>query len=174
MKHPKIGFGNTFPKWTLHIANRPELEPFEHDIFRQLESGEAAQIIQQTSNHWRKVFSIMAKISFALFDTGCETWQQYRDTKLLTKDGFEAIDFDHYQAGNATSFSIICGFQYAENQVDLAKLIPHMQQPKLMISESKNFVVTPYFDWRQLNNEILGHLVTLMQNIAMVEATSKH
>ena len=165
MKHPKIGFGNTFPKWTLHIANRPDLEPFEHDVFRQLELGEAAQIIQQTSNHWRKVFSIMAKISFALFDTGCDTWQQYRDTKLLTSEGFEAINFEPYQTGKSSTLSLICGFQYAEQQTELAKLIPHIAQPKLLLPETKEFIVTPYFDWRQLNNEILAQLITLMRNI---------
>lgn len=165
MKHPKIGFGNTLPKWTLHIANRPDLEPFEHDIFRQLELGEAAQIIQQTSNHWRKVFSIMAKISFALFDTGCDTWQQYRDTKLLTREGFEAINFEVYQVGQLSTLSIICGFQYAEQQVELAKLIPHIEQPKLLIAEHKELIVTPYFDWRQLNNEMLAHLVAMLKHI---------
>lgn len=164
MSAPNIGFGNGEPKWVLHIANRPELDAFEHDIFRRLERGEAADIISQTSNHWRKVFSIMAKISFALFDTGCETWQQYRDTKLLTEEGFEAISYDGFKSESNEVLALICGFTYAETQVNLSQLLSHIAQPKLLMSETKDFIVTPYFDWRQLNNEMLDHLLKVMES----------
>lgn len=164
MSAPNIGFGNSKPKWVLHIANRPDLEVFEHDIFRQLELGEAADVISQTSNHWRKVFSIMAKISFALFDTGCASWQQYRDSKLLTSQGFEAISSEPYTTTSTDQLAIICGFTYAGSQVELNQLLSHIEQPKLLLSETKDFLVTPYFDWRQLNNEMLAHLIEVMRH----------
>lgn len=165
MSAPNIGFGTLQPNWVLHIANRPELDCFQHDIYRQLQPGEAADIIKQTSNHWRKVFSIMAKISFALFETNCTTWQQYRDTKLLTGEGFEAISFEPYKPDSNAKLSVICGFTYAETQVQLETLIPHIEQPKILMAVSKDCLVTPYFDWRQLNNEILAHLTSLMGNL---------
>lgn len=160
-----IGFGSKQPNWVLHIANRPELDCFQHDIYRQLLTGEAADIINQTSNHWRKVFSIMAKISFALFETDCATWQQYRDSKLLTNEGFEAISFEPYEPKSNGQLAIICGFTYAETQVQLETLIPHIEQPKILIAASKDYLVTPYFDWRQLNNEMLVHLTSVMKNL---------
>lgn len=158
------GVGQKNPKWVLHIANRPELESFQNQDFRIFEIGEAAEIIKLTSNHWRKVFSIMAKISFALFDTGCETWQQYRDTKLLTKEGFEAVSFSPYASSLNQAFHIICGFTYAQDQLDLARLIPHERQNKLLFSQTENLCVTPYFDWRQLNNEMLDVLVHVLRH----------
>lgn len=164
MRDSTVGIGNSHPSWVLHMANRPELEAFQHEVFRQLKQGEAADVISQTSNHWRKVFSIMAKISFALFDTGCDTWQQYRDTKLLTEQGYEAIYWQPYSAQTATELSLICGFTYAETQTELARLLPHIEQPKLLMAESKDLIVTPYFDWRQLNNETLSHLVKVMKS----------
>lgn len=158
------GVGQKNPKWVLHIANRPELESFQNLDFRTFEIGEAAEIIKLTSNHWRKVFSIMAKISFAMFDTGCETWQQYRDTKLLTKEGFEAISFSPYATSLNLPFSIVCGFTYAQEQLELERLIPHEKQNKLLFSQTENLCVTPYFDWRQLNNEMLDALVQVLRH----------
>ena len=105
----------------------------------------------------------MAKISFALFETDCNSWQQYRDTNLLTQAGFEAINFLPYQQDNS-SFAIISGFSYAETQVDLKSLIPLEPQPKLLFSEHNKLAVTPYFDWRQLNNEKLAALISVLTN----------
>ncbi|NVK24763.1 MAG: hypothetical protein HWE10_07530 [Gammaproteobacteria bacterium] len=166
MSKPKIGIGNSQPKWILHIANRPEVEGFQHDIFRTLNTAEAADIIKQTSNHWRKVFSIMAKISFALFDTQCSTWQEYRDNKLLTDEGFEAVSFEsfHQSAATKETFSIICGFTYAESQLDMASLISHQKFEKIKMSSRHPLMVTPYFDWRQLNNELLEVVISILRH----------
>ena len=158
------GYGSNVPKWVLHIENRPPLETFEQESFRVLAKGEAAQVIAQTSNHWRKVFSIMAKISFGLFETGCDTWQEYRDSSLLTENGFEAISYQKYDfAQNQTLVSIICGFKFAQTQLSLDELYPLDTQPKLLVAEQAKCIVTPYFDWRQLNNEMLASLISLMR-----------
>lgn len=158
------GFGHSAPKWVLHIANRPPLDAFLQDEFRTLATGEAADIIRQTSNHWRKVFSIMAKISFALFDTNCDTWQQYRDTKLLTSQGFEAINYHVYVPQELETYtSLVAGFQYASEQLDLDSLVAHHRCNKLLRIENRRCFVTPYFDWRQLNNDILDILISAME-----------
>ena len=166
------GFGSSSPKWLLHIEHRPPLAAFEQKAFRALTEGEAAQVIAQTSNHWRKVFSIMAKISFALFETDCDTWQEYRDTKLLTNKGFEAISYDSVtlsQSNNQSQkrklepFAIVCGFGYASQQLELEGLYPHQTHSKLLLAPNVNVAVTPYFDWRQLNNELLDVVIALMQ-----------
>lgn len=162
---PKIsaGMGANTPKLILHIANRPELPKFEHELFHTLDRGEAAEIIQHTSNHWRKVFSILAKLSFALFNTGAASWQEYRDFTLLTEQGFEAIDFDPVILPvEDQNLHIVCGFQYAESQLNLAEFIPHQQYPKLLGHPDFNCLVTPYFDWRQLNNELLAQLIKII------------
>ncbi|MDC2889523.1 DUF6942 family protein [Psychrosphaera algicola] len=168
------GFGHVSPKWVLHIANRPDLPEFHHDDFRVLAEGEVASIIQNTSNHWRKVFSIMAKISFALYDTGCESWQQYRDTKLLTGAGFEALNYLHYaEEGADNYFSIVAGFQYAATQLNLDKLITHQSTSKLLRIEGRDCIVTPYFDWRQLNNELLDKLIGVMSSSMLKNTVDK-
>lgn len=172
MEQTKIdGFGSQSPKIILHIANRPPLDVYAGDINRPLQLNEAADIIAQTGNHWRKVFSILAKISFALFDTQCTSWQQYRDTKLLTQDGFEFVSFSPVQAsqawkteGQLSSVSILCGFQYAETQLQLNTLVSHQQFAKLQWSEPLQCLVTPYFDWRQLNNVMLEVVISIIKN----------
>ena len=163
MSFPKAGLGCEQPRWVLYIANRPELDEYQDELYRILALGEAAEIIRQTSNHWRKVFSIMAKISFALYETQCATWQEYRDTKLLTEHGFEAISFEPFQQLSDNHLSLICGFTYAETQIDLTQLISHHKFEKLKVSEIGKLIVTPYFDWRQLNNEMLTSLISIMK-----------
>lgn len=168
----KSGFGHCQPKWVLHIANRPELDEFQHSNFRTLKTGEAAEVIKQTSNHWRKVFSIMAKISFALFNTECETWQEYRDTKLLTSEGFEALNYQPYSNNTKHDyFSIVAGFTYAETQLNLDNFYPVDGDIKILFKPDETVAVTPYFDWRQLTNEKLDKLITLMKNQLVGKAT---
>jgi hypothetical protein len=176
-----VGVGSSSPRIVLHIANRPPVDGFtaingEEDINRPLQVSEAASIIQQTGNHWRKVFSILAKISFALFDTGCKTWQEYRDTKLLTEQGFEYICFSslvdtHSQLDLAKykTVSILCGFSYAQSQLDVLPLISHQKFDKLKWSEPHQCLVTPYFDWRQLNNEMLDVVINILKSKLDVE-----
>lgn len=158
----KDGFGHPKPRWVLHIANRPELDKYQHNIAFALTTGEAADIIQQTSNHWRKLFSIMAKISFALFETGCDSWQEYRDTKLLTDQGFEMISFETPDPQQECYYSIVAGYTYAKTQLDVESLMPLSACEKLLLAENKPLAVTPYFDWRQLTNEVLAHLIKVM------------
>jgi hypothetical protein len=180
-----VGFGviKHSPRVVLHIANRPPLDDFQHNISRPLQLGEAASIIQQTGNHWRKVFSILAKISFSLFDTQCQTWQEYRDTKLLTEQGFEFIAFSslgvttEQHAQNLKQLksdprpyvSLVCGFSYAQSQLDLLSLVSHQKFEKLKWSEPHQCLVTPYFDWRQLNNEMLDVVVSIIKSKLDVE-----
>lgn len=161
----KDGISALQPKWVLHIGNRPQLPEFELGLVRPFEIGEAALVISKTSNHWRKVFSIMAKISFALFDTGCKTWQEYRDTKLLSAHGFEALDFMHYAVDTKHDlFAIVCGFNYANEQIELSQLVASVESDKLLLSQNQKYVVTPYFDWRQLNNQTLKILTRIMED----------
>lgn len=158
--------GTEHPKWILHIENKPPIDEFRETISRPLVLGEAADIIKQTSNHWRKVFSIMAKISFALFETNCRTWQEYRDTKLLTVEGFERLDFAPFsQSQQSGAIHLIGGFTYAKQQIDFNQLVVHQECEKLFSLVSSRCLVTPYFDWRQLNNAILEHLLVLMANL---------
>jgi len=175
-----IGVGSRSPRIVLHIANRPPVDGFEDDIDRALQISEAADIIKQTGNHWRKVFSILAKISFALFDTGCKTWQEYRDTKLLTEQGFEYLCFSELKQTALTtsaqqelseerSVSLVCGFSYAQTQLDFSSLISHQNFEKLKWSELHYCLVTPYFDWRQLNNEMLAVVVKILASKLLID-----
>lgn len=180
-KSKLIGVGSSAPRIVLHIANRPPLDGFEHDINRPFQLTEAADIIQKTGNHWRKVFSILAKISFALFDTQCKTWQEYRDTKLLTEDGFEYICFSELKDTRSqldltkhTSVSITCGFNYAQTQLDTSSLVSHHNFEKLKWSEQHHCLVTPYFDWRQLNNEMLSIAINIIKSKLLIGDEPSH
>ena len=71
-----IGFGAAKATINFYIANRPPIDDYPAmNELRGLVDGEIAHIVKHTSNHWRKVFNVYAKL---LFD-----WYQLQNHKNL-------------------------------------------------------------------------------------------
>ncbi|MEL4428848.1 DUF6942 family protein [Shewanella mangrovisoli] len=130
-----------------------------------------AELIALNGNHWRKIFTIMAKIC-----APCEDWRDYRDNLLLKQRQMLLI------GANALSphanIHIICGqaaatalgiaadshiatdaLQTTEQQLmqdSQAKLqdVTAVMQPQSR--HSSCVLLTPYLDYRQYSNTLIA------------------
>jgi len=124
----------------LYLPNRPTV--FSGDP----EAPDISQLITDNGNHWRKIFSILAKIQYL-----AGPWQSYRDQQLLQHA--EAISFDN-QLVSTAGWHIAAGKQTWER----LKLSPEDGFRALDDSGRcwvrDQIILTPYFDYRQLPNEL--------------------
>lgn len=114
-----IGLGDSQAQFQFIIANRP---PFgEYPTLascRAMMPGEIDHIVSHTSNHWRKVFNVYAKVMDLYYTDAHEqtapaihasanlapsngrtwrtwrTWQEYRDTTLFQQNSNTLLRFD--------------------------------------------------------------------------------
>ena len=165
----KIGIGVEQPKLVLYIQNRPPLEYFtDLNSYRSANKNEICDIIDQCGNHWRKIFSIFAKLAFATTHHECNSWQEYRDNILLTQNGHEAIIFQNkLQVFPCEAHHLICGktffdeFNFDENEF-------HNLDENEKVKHREKILQTPYFDYRQFNNalveKVVNHIEVMTQN----------
>ena len=160
-----VGLGNCSASLRLFIGNRPALpDRLKRNAVTALQSDEMAALIAANSNHWRKIFNLYAKLSFALFaNTQTPSWQHYRDQKLLQADSKQALLFSGWSMAltDAPVVNLICGKGYAdtlgvlENAEDLGD--------GFFLPPVKRTLITPYFDYRALSNAKLAWLVNWLQ-----------
>ena len=153
-------------KLTLYIGNRPSLPEFEElTEFPILESGDIVKIIAQCGNHWRKIFSIFAKLGFALNEHDCKTWQEYRDQVLLTVKSSEHIVFDT-KIRSTEGFHIICGQSHFELFDFTEENFISLDQNN-KVQHSGKIIQTPYFDYRQFNNDLIDQVISYCQTLEL-------
>jgi len=157
------GLGDINAELKVYIANRPPLDEYLHlRSIKALQPGDIETIVSQTGNHWRKIFNVYAKLAFDLDTQGCESWQKYRDDFLLSKESKQALLFsppDFSEPG----IHIITGRTYAQALPLDAELVA--VDVDFQIDTNKHLLVVPYFDYRQLSNEKLARLLTLIRNL---------
>ena len=163
-----VGLGDPQARLRVYLANRPSLEPFAYPgSVMPLADGDIAQINAHEGNHWRKIFNVFAKFLHELKFNGTEEfsrWQDYRDARMLHPGSGVALCF----GGPSTMTSkpsqqiILMGKQFAEEcgffKTDGAKWLDSR-----FASNRSGSVVTPYFDYRQLSDERIRYLVTLLK-----------
>ncbi|PUA26897.1 MAG: hypothetical protein B0W54_21025 [Cellvibrio sp. 79] len=124
--------------------------------FRSLAAGELEYIVKHTSNHWRKIFNVYAKLLLDWHQVNNrknlpESWQKYRDQELFQSHSQEALIFSHFRLNqNTQAINIIAGKTYAAN-VDLPPLV--WLDSYFAINKQHRLIVAPYPDYRQLSNE---------------------
>ncbi|MEN0037980.1 MAG: hypothetical protein AAGC78_12980 [Cellvibrio sp.] len=161
-----IGFGSPKSSINFYIANRPPIDDYpimkEH---RGLTMGEQEHIVKHTSNHWRKVFNVYAKLLFDWYQLQGRTdlpasWQAYRNLDLFQQHSYEALLFSspQFDADN-TVIHIIAGKTYAAH-LNLPPLI--WLDSYFAINNEHRLIVAPYPDYRQLSNERIARLIKLM------------
>lgn len=165
----KIGLGSSNSKINFYIVNRPPFDSYPvMQNFRALEAGELGYIVKHTSNHWRKVFNVYAKLLFDWhkLNNGKDlpaSWQKYRDVELYQSHSQEALLFSQPELDkNAHNIHIIAGKTYAA-RLDLPPLV--WLDSYFAISKQHRLIVAPYPDYRQLSNERIAQLITLMQEL---------
>ncbi|MFT5083552.1 MAG: hypothetical protein ACI9Y1_001597 [Lentisphaeria bacterium] len=178
-----VGFGSRDPDIVMYIANRPRLDDYSClKTLQAMEPGEIAYIVQHTSNHWRKVFNVLAKFLAELrHDELGVTWQGYRDNSLLQQHSNEAILFSppnqeckdsrEYKDGQENSdvrprekVHIILGKTHA-SALDLPFSFRWID-PYFAVNQEQRFIIAPYPDYRQLSNVRITQLVSLVRQLA--------
>lgn len=174
------GLGVLNHRVAIYLANRPPIDddPFLSEL-RPASSGELSHIVSNTSNHWRKVFSVYAKFMFELKAhqqwPECDDysrWQDYRDQRMLQSDSEVALLFSPPPlttspfgvpgSHSEESIHIIAGKTYAE-VLGLSDQLVWLDAHFAVIEEQR-LIVSPYLDYRQLSNERIERLVGYIQH----------
>lgn len=161
-----VGLGTANCPIHFYIANRPDFADYPRlNALRPLVPGELQQIVANTSNHWRKLFNVYAKLLFDWYgltktDVVCKIWQTYREHYLFQAQSAEALLFSppDFTAAH-TPVHIIAGKTYAASLA-----LPPLQWLDNYFAINRDFrlIVAPYPDYRQLSNARIARLIELM------------
>jgi len=164
-----VGFGSYSAKIKVYFQNRPPLTQYQQlEKLKSLDSGEAAHIANETGNHWRKIFNCYAKFLHELNPKSADSWQEYRDQNLLQKHANEQLLFSVPDLTVQNSLHIVAGRTYFRSlKLDLK--VEWVDQ-SFAVDLSNQLIVSPYFDYRQLSNQRISQLVTLVNQLS----ESKH
>ncbi|MBN7825164.1 hypothetical protein J0A66_08035 [Bowmanella dokdonensis] len=177
-----VGLGDTEPQLAVYIANRPGLTEYQAlAAQRPLLAGEIACIGQACGNGWRKVFNVYAKLLFALRAAGLDLvrsqqrWQHYRDHRLLQQGSGTALQFSAPMLGfSRPRIQIICGRTYANLLDEQHGLGLQWLDRQFAVQPTFGLFVCPYFDYRQLSDCKILHLVELITCYQLKQPTEAH
>ncbi|BFM16186.1 hypothetical protein R50073_23690 [Maricurvus nonylphenolicus] len=161
-----VGLGDSNFRLAIYIENRPPLDEYQNLMsLRPMQSGEISHIAQSTGNHWRKIFNVYAKLIDQLWPSAYNSWQDYRDHKLLQAGSQLALLFSKPDISVAGRIHVIAGKGYAAK---LGYDIEKLSQPVVEggkdfgVSVDQSLIVIPYLDYRQLSNAKIDLLVELI------------
>tara|TARA_R110000850_G_scaffold32099_18_gene88071 strand:- start:236 stop:763 length:528 start_codon:yes stop_codon:yes gene_type:complete len=162
-----VGLGDANYRLAFCVANRPALNHYPTlDCMMPLAPGELTHIVANSSNHWRKLFSVYAKFLYQLdAQPGWPTrWQDYRDQYLLQAGSGVALLFSEPDT-NHKAVHIIAGKTYAA-ELGLKGLT--WLDSHFAISPERRLLVSPYLDYRQLSNEKIAMLTALIHRYQLL------
>lgn len=158
------GLGDAAYRIAFCIANRPALDHYPSlQAIQPLAPGELAHIVANSSNHWRKLFSVYAKFLYTL---GRQPhwparWQDYREGYLLQAGSGTALLFTP-PALDGKRVHIMAGKTWAAS-LELPPL--HWLDAHFAINADNKLIVSPYLDYRQLSNERIERLARLVHSL---------
>lgn len=163
------GLGDTQAHFKVYIGNRPDYADY-HSLseVRALRTGDIHALGQHCGNGWRKVFNVYAKLLYALGDSvWCRiqpygSWQAYRDQALLQANSQTALLFSTPQLNDPLVCHVVMGKHYGMS-LDLP-VAWHWLDANFAVLPGYHAVLCPYFDYRQLTNERIGSLSTLLKS----------
>ncbi|WOX05411.1 DUF6942 family protein [Microbulbifer pacificus] len=133
--------GSTTPHLILYLPHRPNaLE----ELFRR---PSAKTLIENNSNHWRKIVTLLAKIG----SPEINDWRRFRDEALFDQC---AICFSASLADSKTeAWHWIGGKENLQRfNIDGLHTEPLQETSEVSIDIERRIFLTPYPDYRQLNN----------------------
>lgn len=177
-----IGLGNTSATIKVYIENIPPLTRYQQlSSCHAIQQGEIATIAQQTGNHWRKIFNVYAKLVYQLekdkVNKGSlstllakySCWQDFRDGELLQQSSDQCLLFNFaLNKPEARSIGIIMGRTYARSLADAGHISIEKffwLTPEFALNKKDCMIICPYFDYRQLSNSKIDHLVQIIQGL---------
>ena len=169
-----VGFGVSDAQFQVLLSAPPPMAAFAHlTTLIPLKTGDIAHIGKECGNGWRKIFNVYAKLLFALptgcfnFSTQAHSWQQFRDEMLLQTKSNTALLFSPPRlCQSQTSIQLIAGRTLAKSYQNQGLALQlHWLTPEFAVDLQHKVLVTPFFDYRQLNNQkiaITAKLVKLL------------
>lgn len=135
------------------ILPTPPKGEYFTDTHGHLSQPRVADIIAQDGNHWRKILTILAKLS----NTGAD-WRSYRDTQLLQSS--QCILFYLPASFDASKTYFICGGQMQSGLVK-DRVFTALDE-KSLIRVHSNLILCPYPDYRQFPNRLIDLNLTYL------------
>jgi hypothetical protein len=174
-----VGFGCQQFTIAVYIANKPNMVEYENCVaMHSMVDQEISQIGVACGNGWRKIFNVYSKLLYALdkssfsFSQCAPTWQSYRDNFLLQQGSGTALLFSPPVFSSELSpgddfIHIISGKTYANALINSNQLITSLVwlDESFAIDVAKRVIVCPYFDYRQLSNQKIEYLATLIKEL---------
>lgn len=156
------GLGDPQATFQVYIANRPPLPEYQQlGGIKSLHAGEIARIAAETGNHWRKIFNVYAKLLFARHSADFSRWQDLRDQQLLQAGSDQALLFSAPDVQIKTSaLRLLLGKGYA-TELGMAEEL-HWLDESFAWHRPSGVLVCPYFDYRQLSDEKIRRLVSIL------------
>lgn len=129
------------------LPNKPIL-PKDNEG-QELISADVPYIIELNGNHWRKIFTIMAKLASPF----PEDWRQFRDQQLLEK---VRLVFSIEQLEGVSGLIYLVGNSFREVLPINDKAVTLGEKHRAYIYQSR--VWCPYLDYRQFPNILIESL----------------
>lgn len=165
----QTGFGDNQAQFCVYLANKPAMPEYQQlDSVMALAPGDIDQIYRHCGNGWRKIFNVYAKLLFALdkelfpYPRQAQSWQEFRDHLLLQKHSNTALLFSPPRLDTRlqpqNTMHIIAGRTHAKQLLaEGLNAELHWLNEEFAIDPNRKVLVTPFFDYRQLNNEKIGY-----------------
>jgi len=163
----EIGLGNSNAQLGVYIENIPNLpEYLQLDCCQPLKKHEIFSIVEQTGNHWRKIFNVYAKLIFELSDPNYDTWQNFRDNELLQQHSNQKLIFTPPVLDAKPikkQIHLVLGKTYA-SKLALSEKCQWLSA-EFAINTEHRLIISPYFDYRQLSNIKISQLCRLIKQL---------
>lgn len=166
------GFGDANAKFRVYLATPPPMDAYQQlTRIQPLQAGDIDQIYRHCGNGWRKIFNVYAKLLFALptshfsFAVLASSWQQFRDQQLLHANSGTALCFDSPSLTDDTKTMHLIAGRTLAKQLLAQGLQANLQwlSSEFAVDPARQLLVTPFFDYRQLNNEKIVVSARLLQ-----------
>lgn len=157
-----VGIGSESFRLGLFIANRPPVVRYQQlEEMQPFVPGELSCLVNETGNHWRKIFNISAKLGFALYGKDCPDWQSYREKRLFQQDCPMSLVFSPIYRPSEEQLFILLGKTYRQSlfvDLDFTEI-----SEAVFLHPQWRLLQVPYFDYRQLSNQKIADLLGLIQ-----------
>ncbi|MDR8523523.1 DUF6942 family protein [Shewanella fidelis] len=148
MSQNMLVIGNQDASHCFYLPTPPQIPSnWQYDSFDAI-----ASLIAANGNHWRKILTIMAKLS--VLDTN---WRNYRDTQLLKQNECLVIGATNLMTNAIHHF--VCGHQSAHKlELNMLNMTELKGSEEFISSLHSNLYLCPYFDYRQFPNQHIDNL----------------